>query len=321
MKELISVIVPVFNGESYLARCVDSLLCQTLENFELILVDDGSSDGTAKMCDDYAKKDGRVRVIHKSNGGLSDARNAGMRDAKGEYYTFIDSDDTVKPDYLEYLAGLIDRSGCLMAICGHEVVCADGKILPYDSDEYYEYDSCKAIEMLLYHDVLGPSAWAKIYHKSLFESIEFPVGKLYEDIAVIPLVIDKAGRIANGRQSKYYYIMRENSIVNQSFNPKKLELIDMTDEVCEKLLKLHPSLSAATLRRRVYARFSTLNQMLDVKGYDKEKREIIDFIKRNSKSVMSDPRAPKRDKIGILVLRLGFGIYRFFWRSYERIYK
>ncbi len=318
---LISVVVPVYNVEAYLKECLDSLMSQTFKNFELLLVDDGSTDESGKICDSYAETDSRIRVIHRENGGLSAARNTGIENAKGEYITFVDSDDYVKDTYLQYLYDLICEYGTKVSVCCHEVLCEDGKLIPQKADFRGTFNAETAIKKMLYHDMVDTSSWAKLFHKSMFDDIRFPHGKVFEDIATTYLYFDKAGTVAFGGESQYFYRIRKNSIVNIGFSLKKFQLLENTDEMGEYVLKKYPNLEKAVLRRRVYARFSTLNQMLGVKDYKREKQDIIDFIKKHSDEVKSDPLTPKRDKIAILILKFGFPIYSLFWKLFLKIFK
>ncbi len=314
MEPLISVILPIYNVKSYLPKCMNSIFSQTYKNLEIIMVDDGSTDGCDKLCEEYIEKDNRVRVFHKKNGGLSDARNYGIERANGEYITCIDSDDYVDNDYVEYLYGLILNYKTKMSICQHRVVFDNGKIDEKGShgDESLTNKCC--IERMLYHDVIDTSAWAKLYHKSLFETVRYPVGKLFEDIATTYRLMLQCETIAVGYESKYYYIMRSNSIVNGKFNPKKLDLLDMTDAMGIDVIKEYPDLERAVLRRRVYARFSTLNQLIDVNNVLKERQDIIRFIKNNDIKVIKDNKTPKRDCVAIILLRLGYPVYSTVWK-------
>lgn len=321
MDKLISVIVPIFNREYCLKETIDSILSQTCENFEVLLIDDGSTDNSLAVCNEYAKIDNRIKVFHKQNGGLSDARNYGIEKSTGEYLIFIDSDDTVTPDFFAALTDLIDKSGCKLAMVGHTVVFEDGKVDKVECDNYEVLSAPQAISKIMYHDFWGPAAWGKIYHKSLFDNISFPVGKLYEDIATIPLLIHKASAVAQGKGRYYNYIVHSDSIVNCSYNPRKAELMEMTDFVCDFIDEQYPSLKTATNRRRVHSRFSTLNQMLNVKGYKQEKAQIIDYIKKHRDWIIKNPAAPKTDKIAVYSLMAGYGFYKFVWSLYLKIFK
>ena len=321
MDPLISVILPIYNVKLYLTKCMESLFAQTYKNLEIIMVDDGSTDGSDELCDTYKSKDDRICVFHKKNGGLSDARNYGIERATGEYITCIDPDDYVDKDYVDYLYHLITKYHTKMSICQHRVVFDNGKIEEKGNigDEVLSNKRC--IERMLYHDVIDTSAWAKLYHKSLFETVKYPVGRLFEDIATTYKLMLQCTKIAIGYESKYNYIIRSDSIVNGKFNPKKLDLLEMTDNMGKDVMEVYPDLKSGVLRRRVYARFSTLNQMLSVQGYDEERKRIITFIDKHSAELLLDAKVPKRDRFAIRLLKFGYPVYHFCWCTYLKLKK
>lgn len=319
---LISVVVPIYNVENYLRCCADTILGQTYENLEVILVDDGSKDGSGILCDEIAETDSRITVYHKENGGLSDARNYGIVRAHGEYITFIDSDDFIDKDYVGYLYDLIIKYGTDMSICQHRVLTGK-KVLEYGSsgDECLENKEC--LERMLYDEVINTSAWAKLYRRDMFENISFPFGKCFEDIGTIYALMLLCDKIAVGYESKYNYIYRSDSIAHGSFKPNKLDMIEMTDKMAEDVLKTHPDLKKAAERRRLYARFSTLNQMLDIKDpvYIEKRSELIAQIRESAADVLKDERTPKRDRFAIHALNMGFSFYRTMWKIYLKVKK
>lgn len=316
---LVSVIVPVYNVEKYLDRCMKSILGQTYSNLEIILVDDGSIDKSSIICDKYKEIDERVRVIHKDNGGLSDARNVGIDISTGNYITFIDSDDSVERDMIEYLLQLIKRYNTKMAICSHNVVFYEGEFIKSLGNNKEEILSAKeCIEKMLYHKNVDTSAWAKLYHSSLFNDIKYPKGKLFEDIGTTYKFFLKSKFIACGYKSKYNYYVRSNSIVTGNFSIRKLDLLEMTDRMGEDVLSIFPELEKSVLRRRIYARFSTLNQMINVVNYKKEKKEIISFIKRNGYKILLNFSVPIRDKVAIILLYINEHLYEFCWKKIKK---
>lgn len=176
---MISVIVPVFSVEPFLDECILSLLRQTYEDLEIILVDDGSPDCCGKICDHYAAIDKRIRVIHKNNGGLSDARNAGIDIARGEYIGFIDSDDYVSSDMFAFLLSLMEDTLSDISICGHVKTTYRGKHRPlWHHRKVYVMDSEEALAKMLQFGYYESFAWNKLFIRELFESIRFPSGKL-----------------------------------------------------------------------------------------------------------------------------------------------
>ena len=318
---LISVIMPVYNIRDYLPDCMRSVLAQTYQNLDIILVDDGSTDGSGSLCDSYIDKDPRVRVCHKTNGGLSDARNYGIERALGEYITLIDPDDSVDPDYVEYLYRVLDKYGAKMSICTHRVRFDNGRVTDFAGEGDILMDTRTCLERMLYHDVIDTSAWAKLYHKSLFDKVRFPLGNIFEDIGTTYALMLQMESIAVGFESKYTYYFHNNSIVNSSFSVRKLDMLKMTDRMARDVLAAYPDLRSAVLRRRVYARLSTLNQMIDAENADAYRERILAFIRRHAGEVLRDPRAPKRDKAALLLLRRGYPAYCRSWKLYRRISK
>lgn len=220
----ISVIVPVYNVEKYLNRCIDSILDQTFVDFECILVDDGSPDNCGKICDEYANKDERIRVIHKENGGLSDARNAGIESAQGEYLSFIDSDDWIHPQMLEILYDGIVKNDVMLSVCAYEET-KDEK--PFEKIENVNFDIRNGIDFLTEDNVTAVVAWNKLYNKNLFEDIRYPIGKLHEDEFVTYKILYKAGNIAFCNEKMYMYFVNYDGITKGKITAKRIE-----DAIC-----------------------------------------------------------------------------------------
>lgn len=213
MKPILSVIVPVYNVEQYLHKCVESILNQTFKNIELILIDDGSTDISSQICDEYKEKDRRVCVYHKKNGGLSDARNYGIDHTNGEYIAFVDSDDWIDIGMYEAMMNAIVDNDADIVVCGHRVVTLDGQI-----EETVVFDkpilmSGKDATKEILRDESMPSfAWNKIYRKSLFKDIKFPKGRIYEDTAVIYRCFNMAKSVYVLNKVYYNYLRRPGSI-------------------------------------------------------------------------------------------------------------
>ncbi len=320
---LISVIVPAHNVEKYFPKCIDSILKQDYRNLEVVLVDDGSTDTTSLLCDQYAQKDSRVVVYHKPCGGVSDARNFGVSHAKGEYFAFVDSDDYVTEDYISYLWKLLKAvPGCKLSLCTlFDVYPLLNKIVDTGDGTEMVLSAKDCLEMLCYHDKVDTCVYAKLYHRSVFENIVYPVGRLFEDIGVTYQLIDKCPEISCGFKSKYYYIRRDNSIVTSNYNKMKVDMLEMTDRMASYVSTKYPDLKDATIRRQVYARFSTLNQMLFTSEDTDVKKEMISFIKDNERSVLKNSKTPKRDRVAIYSLNVGLWFYKLCWRVYLKVTK
>ena len=228
---VISVIVPVYNVEKYLHRCVDSVLVQTFTDFELILVDDGSPDNCCKICDEYAEKDHRIQVIHKENGGLSDARNAGIdwafANSDSEWITFIDSDDWIHPRYLEALYDAVKKTGCEISICAYEETTGDN---PQVDESQLEAEIVNTEDFFCEHNVNAVIACAKLYKKELFREIRYPVGKLHEDEFTTYKLLFQYENCAFVNQPLYFYFMNTDSITKSVWTPKRLDSIEALKE-------------------------------------------------------------------------------------------
>lgn len=217
MYPLISIIVPIYKVENYLRKCIESIINQTYKNLEIILVDDGSPDNCPKICDEYAKKDSRIVVIHQKNGGLSNARNSGLHVAKGEFIGFVDGDDYIEADMYETLYNAIIQNNAQMSICDFYVVNQKQEKMQKeiqtnikeDKKIFNKQEAMK--EMLLDINIRG-YVWTKLFKKDCFESLRFPEGKNYEDIAISIKCFEKTDKIVYINKQKYNYVQRENSI-------------------------------------------------------------------------------------------------------------
>lgn len=319
---LVSVILPVYNVEKYLIKCLDSVIRQTYQKLEIILVDDGSTDSSGKICDDYANKDGRIKIFHKKNGGLSDARNYGIERSTGEYLAFIDSDDYVDDDYIEFLMNLTESGKYKISLCSlHVVFTGSDRIMNKGNGKRVILNPKTCIEMMCYHEEVETAAYAKLLHRSLFNNVRFPVGKIFEDIGTSYLLFDQCKEIPCCFVPKYYYVIRENSIVTSSFTKKKLDFIEMTDQMADYVDEKYPDLKTATKRRRLFAYFSTLNQMLDEKDEQviEIRNQLISYIKSNGFVLLKNKRVPQRDVLAYLCLKCGFSVYRAAWKTYLKI--
>ena len=240
--ELISVIVPVYKVEEYLDKCVQSIVDQTYTNLEIILVDDGSPDRCGDMCEDWAKKDSRIRVLHKPNGGLSDARNAGMEASTGTYTAFVDSDDWVSPDFIQTMYDAVRKSGAQIAGCNIYLAFTDKE--PEACKGTGEIRICttkEAITDILQYRGFRAVAWNKLYLSALLKGEKYPVGKHHEDEFFTYRIIGKAEKLAYVDKPMYYYLQRQGSIMH-SFTIKRLDALEAYLERLEYLKTAFPDL-------------------------------------------------------------------------------
>ena len=225
----LSIIVPIYNVEKYLTECVESICNQTYNDLEIILIDDGSTDLSGKICDEFAKKDERVVVIHKSNGGLSSARNAGIDVAKGEYIGFVDSDDYVAPQMYRELYESICENNADVSICGYMTVTEAGNPQISCSLKKEQLSGFEALRKLGIDGIGGPPfviAVNKLYRKSLFSKIRFPNGKLHEDAFIMHEIFDNCSLISTVDRVLYFYRQRNDSITKQVYSVRHLDCVE-----------------------------------------------------------------------------------------------
>lgn len=243
---LISIILPIYNVEKYLEKCIQSVIAQTYSNIEIILVNDGSKDNSLEICNQYAERDNRIVVLDKKNGGLSDARNAGAKIAKGEYFVFIDSDDYIHHQMIELLYKGIVEKNAELAICdlqyvyeGKQVERENEKIdISKEIENITCFDRKKAIENILSENfIVYTVAWNKIYHRKLFNQIEYPFGKIHEDEFTTYRLLYCAERIAYIHQPLYYYVQRQNSIMSENFSEKRFHKVEAHKQRADFLIE------------------------------------------------------------------------------------
>ncbi len=246
MKEKVSVIVPIYNVEKYLIKCIDSIVNQTYKNLEIILVDDGSPDSCPQICDEYAIKDSRIKVIHKENGGLSDARNAGMSVATGEYISFIDSDDYISLDFIETLYNTMKYESSDIVECDVIKIFEnkDPKVNEYENNFKVEtFDTQDSLSMLIAENQFRQHVWNKLYKSGIALHIPFKKGKLNEDEFWTYQVFGQAKRVTKIKKLMYYYLQRESSIMGNKFNIRRLDALEAKEERQKYIETKFPSLS------------------------------------------------------------------------------
>lgn len=321
--KLISIVVPVYNVESYISRCINSILRQTYRNIEVVLVDDGSTDSSGDICDSYALLDSRITVIHKLNGGLSDARNTGVRQCKGELVSLIDSDDVISSDFIELLYRAYIETGSDLICC--ELVCF------YDEDEYKlqsywdrlsrkkvsykKYESHEIIEKSFYQHISITGAPQKLYKRTLFDDIKFPAGRYFEDLATTYLFFEKANSVVVIDKKLYAYRMRKDSIMNRSFNRRKLDCIWVSDKLVKHFegKKVEGIFCAAfRVNRLVYDQIP--------KNYGEEKKAVWNEIKKYRYAVATDKNAQKYERLIALLSYSGMHLLDF-WLALFRLFR
>ena len=217
-EKLISVIVPIYMGEKWLARCIDTIINQTYTNLDIILVNDGSPDESGTICDEYAKKDARIRVVHKENGGLSDARNAGLAVSKGEYIMFVDEDDMIHPQMAEILLNTLVNAQADIVVCNFKPV-PDVMITEYTPINHVPKAVCfeqpEIMNQLYHQNLITVVAWNKLYKKEIFEKARYIKGRIHDDESAIHYILHACKKTAYIEEKLYYYVQREGSITSK----------------------------------------------------------------------------------------------------------
>lgn len=239
MKEnniLVSVVLPIYNVEKYLPKCLDTIINQSYRRIEILLVDDGATDSSGDICEQYAKKDNRIRVFHKKNGGLSDARNYALDYIKGEYIAFVDSDDYVNEKYIEVLLSNALETGADISICDYKTV-EEGELYPYNymnENKISVYNQEDAMLQILHGKYIMQFAvaWGKIYKRMIFDDIRYPFGRKFEDVAVAHLCYNLSYRTVYSSSQLYYYLNRSGSIKNSG----KFKDTDVVKSAYDRLL-------------------------------------------------------------------------------------
>lgn len=304
---LISIIVPIYNVEKYLRRCVDSILRQSYHNLEIWLVDDGSPDGCPAICDEYAQKDKRIHVIHKPNGGLADARNVALDRVTGDYVVCVDSDDFLSISHVEGLYNLIKDYNADVAVNTSCSFFEGAEPHPDKPAEKVEvYDGLRAIETMFYQEKFDTSAWGKMYKRKLFDGVRYPKGLLFEDLPTTYRLFLKAEKVAFQDVQSYYYLLRTNSIEGAAFSPEKLDsglrLMAMMDKDRNKLAPIIKSYDC----RMVSFSFHLMLQMPKTYEHHKDFERRIKSVRWE---VITDSRSRKEARIACLLSYFGgFGI-------------
>ena len=249
MSETVSVIVAIYDGKRYLRPCIDSILAQTYAQLEIILVDDGSTDGCGGICDAYGGRDARVKVIHKKNGGLADARNAGIAAATGEFYAFVDGDDYLAPQMIERLLAAQRQADADITICRYVCVDEQGREEKPRHRMPRPFARARTGREVLSGTPLEKTwvywlvSWNKLYRASLFDALRYPVGKLHEDAFIMHRLYYAANRVACCDETLYYYVQRPNSITNRRYDAQRLDeaeaFLDWVDLALDKRLGAH----------------------------------------------------------------------------------
>lgn len=321
---MISVLVPVYNVEKYLRRCLDSILAQTYTDYEVILVDDGSTDQSGALCDAYAAEHACIRVIHQKNAGLAQVRNVSVAAARGEYITFVDSDDAIEPTCLEVLMRDLLETGSDISICSWSEVSDDGTRteLSWDLKEkgLQVWTTEQAVKSLLYQNGIDNNSWGKLYTRAVLQDVVFPAGRLYEDIAVTYQILLKGKRICYRPEALYLYTCNTSGISQSAFSPRRMDLIDMAEAMYSDIEKRFPSYLRAAQSRLLRAYIHVYLQIPDREDFKIYQQRVFTGIRTYSRGVAADPETKRGTRMAALIACVHPTLLRWMkrWKVYAK---
>ena len=318
MNPLISIIIPVYNVEKYIEKCVDSLISQTYNNIEIILVNDGSTDDSGVICDNLSKKDSRIVVLHQKNAGVSAARNNGLDIMKGEFVTFVDSDDYIDTHFIECLYTALAENNADISTCGHYRVEFDGSLkkiyhLSDNPEEIICLSGKDSIMNMFYEKICSASSGSKLYKRALFDDLRYPGYIMGEDTYIVYHTFKKSTLIAHTNKPMYYYVQHSASVTNSKCNYFKFyDYVRLYDHIVSIENSEHESEYFKSIANRliennfwVYMKLRNCPNM-----FNTEKKHIEDNIKRYRKYVICNSKAKPRIRIACLLSCCGMNILK-----------
>lgn len=309
----ITVVVPVYNVENYLRRCVESICRQTFRDLEILLVDDGSTDGSGALCDVLAAEDARIRVLHKPNGGLSDARNYGIEHAEGNSIAFIDSDDYIEPEMMEVLHSLQQMHHADIAVCGVYNAYASGRTPQCPELMTFACTGREALGHTLEGVRMPGTVCNKLIRRENLQTLRFPLGKTWEDAFLTPELLLQAKTVAVTTQPLYNYWHRPNSITTSAFNPRNgLDPIAAYEYTLTVVREKCPELTAQAVFRLQWAHFVVLDRMLSTAGYRHLEAypQVVSYLKKEWLAIARSPYFRKGRRLSALLLKVRVSLYR-----------
>ncbi len=311
---LISVIVPVYNVAQYLEKSIASIQKQTYQNLEIILVDDGATDESGRLCDSIAELDDRVSVLHKKNEGLSQARNDGMKQAHGDYLIFIDSDDYIHPEMIQSLYEQLIQEDADVSSCGvMNVYANDESPQSANQDDYFVCDPQTFLKEYLIGEKIPGTICNKLIKKEISTALSFPKGLIYEDAYYHFDLIKLAKKYVVNTKPYYYYFHRGDSITTKPYAEKDLAYIDIYQKFYNEVVKNYPDLKEVAFFRLAYAHFFIMDKMLLDDQYKQFEAysQIHRFLKGHAFAIARNPIFRKGRRISALALFINISLYRF----------
>lgn len=307
---MISVVVPAYNVEKYIEKCIKSLVNQSYTDIEIILVDDGSTDHTPDICEKLDFKYKNVIAYHKVNGGLSDARNYGIEKANGEFITFVDGDDYVAGTYLEELMNMM-TDDVQITMVNTQNVYEDGIPSNVATNRIESLTAKEAISSMLLRKGFTHCGVGKLYRKQLWQESRFPVGRLYEDYLTTYLVFSEAEKVKVKDNKSYYYLQREGSIMHYDVSLRTISLLDVSDEVTDFVISKYPELKVPARDLQTASYLKTLQSILnhDRSSYIDAQNRIIRFVRRYAIELICSKETPQKDKIKVISLLISKDVF------------
>lgn len=303
----VSIIIPIYNSENYLDKCIGSAVSQTYDDIEIILVNDGSTDGSGNICNAYASKDPRIRLINQKNAGVSSARNRGLDEASGDLITFIDGDDHVESDYVEYLVSLMKKDHSDIVCCQYEAMNKNG------SSSRLISGTEECLKEFLASNEISVSVCCKLYKKNLFDGIRMPEGKRFEDNYILYRLIAGSHSVTIGYQKKYNYVPNPSGFINEAYSKTQMDIVDAAMEQREFIVKNYPALTGLANSRVIYAANRCLVKMADSRVYDADSvQRLKPLYKEYGKDFLKGPsgRSAKRfSRIARISPKLAMSFY------------
>ena len=324
MESVVSIIIPAYNCSAYLRRCVDSLLHQTYGSLQIILVDDGSTDGTSEVCDSLAGSDSRIQVLRKTNGGVSSARNAGIEAARGEYITFCDADDYVNPDHIERLIERMERTACDLAVCSYisenEKKCSP-PVIGEGSQKDRICDRDSAVCELLAGGAVGGYVWNKLYRRELLDGVRFRGDiKILEDLRFNFEVFQKIKNMSVSSYKSYHYIQRLQSAMHRGFGDEHRKMVETAREIRDELAQSSPELADAGCGLLATTILWVSDVMVEYGSYDKQLfDEYSAEFRPLKKKYMKMRRIPFSYRASAVFFSMGFRVFRLSVRAVRKI--
>ena len=323
MNEKISVLVPIYNAEKYIKRCIDSIINQSYKNIEVILIEDGSTDNSYNIIKEYQEKDDRIKIFSIENNGVADARNKAVDNSTGDYITFVDSDDYIEEDYIETLYTNLKKYNSDIAVCNcFNVIEETGKkdYKTFGISEVKEYTNEEAVKNLFYYNFLRHSPWGKLYKKEVWNNIRFPLGKNYEDLAILYKLFLNSKKVIYIPKEKYNYTIRKGSIVHNEIRKTDVEaIIEYSQKILDDITKNYKNLISAAEYLLFDEELHLWYRIPYKKEYKKYLKTINSNIKKYRMKIIKDKMVNKKYKVLYMISFLGRSCYKTVLTIYKTI--